>query len=273
MICEVCQKSFARKETLKNHLLSYKHIVHDPSKNLLTCHCGKNYSHRQSLHRHKTKCAFTLKSEQKFEERIEEIERVNRELQLQILEKDKHDKELKEQIGNLLDRLGSSSKIENKIIENNIENVENQTNITINYFGNENLDYITNKVLISCIGKVYGSIQALVETIHFHPDHPENHNIKITNKKLQHAQVMNRDKKWKLVHRNQVIEQLMDKSYQLLEDSFAENKAVIPLKKKENFQHFKQKYEDDDKEVKRQIKNDVDLLVLNGRSQLYPNQI
>jgi hypothetical protein len=193
------------------------------------------------------------------------MERENRELQLQILEKEEknkiHEKELKEQIGNLLDRLASSS---TKIIENNIENVENQTNITINYFGNENLDYITNKVLISCIGKVYGSIQALVETIHFHPDHPENHNIKITNKKLQHAQVMNRDKKWKLVHRNQVIEQLMDKSYQLLEDSFEENKAVIPEKKKTNFEHFKQKY-DDDKEVKRQIKNDVDLLVLNGK--------
>jgi hypothetical protein len=206
-----------------------------------------------------------------YEERIEEIERTNQQLQLKIKEKEEsaieaHEKEkaeLKEQIGNLLDRLATSSKIENKIIENNIENVENQTNITINYFGNENLDYITNKVLISCIGKVYGSIQALVETIHFHPDHPENHNIKITNKKLQHAQVMNRDKKWKLVHRNQVIEQLMDKSYQLLEDSFEENKDVIPEKKKTNFEHFKQKY-DDDKEVKRQIKNDVDLLVLNG---------
>ena len=252
-ICEICNCRFSKPFYLEKHYQSKKHTdrIHQDAV-IHKCKCGKTYLHKQSLNTHKKKCKYVKQREDLvdyYEQTIENHE--------------KEKAELKEQIGNLLDRLATSSKIENKIIENNIENVENQTNITINYFGNENLDYITNKVLISCIGKVYGSIQALVETIHFHPDHPENHNIKITNKKLQHAQVMNRDKKWKLVHRNQVIEQLMDKSYQLLEDSFEENKDVIPEKKKTNFEHFKQKY-DDDKEVKRQIKNDVDLLVLNG---------
>ena len=57
----------------------------------------------------------------------------------------------------------------------------------INAFGKENVEYLDDKTIAACIERVYKSIPAILEKIHFDPKHPENHNIKITNKKLPYA--------------------------------------------------------------------------------------
>ena len=89
--------------------------------------------------------------------------------------------------------------------DNSHNKIENQNiTININAFGNENLEYIDDKAITECISRVYKSIPSLLEKIHFDPEHPENHNIKITNKKLPYASVMGNNKKWKTKKNNNI---------------------------------------------------------------------
>ena len=59
----------------------------------------------------------------------------------------------------------------------NINNIQNNitNNIIINNYKDENVDYISNKVLEKLI--TGSPIPRLTECIHFNTDHPENHNL------------------------------------------------------------------------------------------------
>ena len=58
IFCEVCNMNFKTKKYLNAHLKSKRHLLWSDSK--LTkqhkCHCGKVFSHRQSLYLHKKSC-------------------------------------------------------------------------------------------------------------------------------------------------------------------------------------------------------------------------
>jgi hypothetical protein len=166
--------------------------------------------------------------------------------------------ELRAQIAILLDNQSQ------KTINTN-QNIETQNiTININAFGNENTDYLDDKDIIACIGRVYKSIPSLLEKIHFDPKHPENHNIKITNKKLPYASVMGNNQKWKTVDRKDAIDTMVNNSYNILDDKFKENKDKIPVTKQEHFRGFQSRFDTEDKELMKEIKSEVDMMVLNG---------
>jgi hypothetical protein len=151
-------------------------------------------------------------------------------------------------------------------IETNVEHQTNNNNITINInaFGKENLDYVTDNMIIRCIDRVYNSIPCLIEKIHFDPNHPENHNIRITNKKLPYASIMGDDQKWVYVDRTKAIQSMVEKSYDMLSDTYQENKEKISTIKQGQFDIFQEKIQDDNKEVMRKLKTDIEVMVLNG---------
>ena len=142
-------------------------------------------------------------------------------------------------------------------------NIETQNIININCFGNENMDYITDKIILQCISKVYGSIPMIIERIHFDPEHPENNNIKIPNKKLPHALIMTENDKWKLVDRNDTIHSMIDNGYNILDETFQEKKHGLSNNQQKHFKTFQSKYEDGDKDTIKNIKDKVELLVIN----------
>jgi hypothetical protein len=149
---------------------------------------------------------------------------------------------------------------------NQINNIGTQFNININSFGNENLDYIDNKSILACIDRVYKSIPSLLEKIHFDPEHPENHNIKITNKKLPYASVMGNNKKWRTVDRKDAIDSMVSNGYNLLDEKYTENKDKFAPSKQQRIEGFLSKCETEDKDVMKQIRSEVDMMVLNGVS-------
>ena len=167
---------------------------------------------------------------------------------------------MKEQINRILEKNAGTT---NNTNTNNIEN-QHVNIININAFGNENTDYIDDKAIIACIGRVYKSIPTLLEKIYFDPKHPENHNIKITNKKLPYASVMGNNQKWKTVDRKDAIETMVLNGYNILDEKYTENKDKIPPSKQQNFEGFQSKFESEDKELMKQIKTEVDMMVLNG---------
>ena len=264
--CNDCKQSYARKYLFAQHLISLKHIKRSQqSPTLFLCECGKSYTQKKSLEYHKRTCdtkttASTELVGTNASSNATEILLESLQQKLDIYEKERE--EMKNQIAMLLDK---HAEVHNNTTNNNNTNVERQhITININAFGNENVDYIDDKAMFACISRVYKSIPSLLEKIHFDPKHPENHNIKITNKKLPYASVMGNNQKWKTVDRKDAIETMVLNGYNLLDEKYTENKDKIPISKQQNFEGFQSKFETEDKDVMRQIKTDVDMMVLNG---------
>ena len=160
----------------------------------------------------------------------------------------------------------NTTKIEKQTIEKQTNINNNTTNniININCFGNENLDYITDKVIIHCMNQIYGSIPLLIEKIHFDPEHPENYNIQIPNKKLPHAKIMNRKKEWQVVNKNDAIDSMIDNGYNILDEKFQEKSHELEGMKQKHFRDFQTKYEEADKDTMKGIKEKVEFLVIHN---------
>ena len=63
-------------------------------------------------------------------------------------------------------------------------------NELLNGFGDENIDYITMEFYKSLFNGPLGAVQNLIRQIHFHSEHPENWNVKITNDKTNKVQTL-----------------------------------------------------------------------------------
>jgi len=113
--CENCNYSTSRDSQYKRHLSTLKHKETDerltnasvntqPSIEY-TCHCGKSYSHRQSLHKHKQKCKKTTEHEEPPQPAVDKATVLASdklfvlvtELMLQLAAKDKQQEELIQQ--------------------------------------------------------------------------------------------------------------------------------------------------------------------------------
>ena len=73
-----------------------------------------------------------------------------------------------------------------------------------------------------------------------------------------------KNNKWVTANKKKVIDDVIQKSYDLLDEKYTDNKDDISEKRQERFQNFQEKYEQADEELLRNIKNDVDLLLING---------
>ena len=251
-----------------------RHIDKLDRRNPLPCFacdaCGKKYFHRQSLYTHKNTCTVVIPTETTTIQDIQHQKQIE-EMKLAF---DKERQEMKkefeesmtEKINKILEKhAGSTTNNHNNTNNTNTNNIETQNiTININAFGNENTDYIDDKAILACIGRIYNSIPSLLEKIHFDPKHPENHNIKITNKKLPYASVMGNNQKWKTVDRKDAIESMVNNSYNMLDEKYTENKDKISESKQQHFKGFQAKFESEDKELMKQLKNEVDMMVLNG---------
>ena len=246
--CKDCYIGFKQLQHYNYHLESKKHKNRISNKNLLyICSiCKKHFSHSSSLYRHRAKCKEKeVKDKDKDKDKdISKVDYLETEIQelrnkIEELEKSKHNQNIKTQNNN------------------NNTNIKTQNNIIINCFGNENLDYITDKVILHCMNKIYGAIPLLIEKIHFDPEHPENHNIQIPNKKLPHAKIMNNKSEWQFVNKKDAIDTMVDNGYNMLDEK------LLPDNRQKHFKNFQTKYEDGDKNTIKDIKDQVEMLVIN----------
>ena len=75
-------------------------------------------------------------------------------------------------------------------------------------FGNENLSYISDDLFKSILGRGFMAIEELVDHSHFHPDHPENHNIYIANIQTDYVVIYN-GVKWTINKKEDVVEDII----------------------------------------------------------------
>jgi len=264
--CKTCHLDFKNSICYKKHLNTSRHIQRSTNSNLVTysCICGKSYLYHQSLYVHHKKCEQyqtskhtqqDQKSEVEIRENLSAVQKELDETREKLVAVEKERDEMKAQHITTNTNTNTNTKIDNQ--------TNNNITININAFGNENTEYIDEKAILACISRVYNSIPTLLQKIHFDPKHPENHNIKITNKKLPYASVMGNNRKWKTVDRKDAIEKMVQNGFNILDEQYSENKDKLSTTKQQNFEGFLSKFEIEDKEVMKLIKNEVDMMVLN----------
>ena len=201
-------------------------------------YCNAIYAHKQGKYRHQSTCKFKNKNLNLENSEILE----NSELRAKLDAKDEVIRNLQQQVELLLTKVGNTT--------------TNTFNIVLNAFGKEKTDYISGSTIKQLIknGPVK-SIPRLLKHIHFDPEHEENHNVKITNKKESLAQVFN-GQIWEYVDKKETISSMTDKAYDLINEHYepGSNKYM---------DEFQDKYDEDDITLKKQVKKDTQIMVLN----------
>ena len=232
----------------KQHLLA-------PKKNICNF-CEKTFTRKTGLTKH-LKCC---KQKKIFDD--------EKDMKIKVLEKEK------EKIVKKYD--GLKDRIEDILIEltrNGLNTTNNNTTnnhntihntININNYGNENTDYLKSDYLNNLLQGAFTAIPKLIENIHFNPKHPENHNIKITNKKEAYIKVRKNDK-WELQDKKETLETLVDNKYYLLEDHYAtvEDKNNLSNHTKNVMEKFRNEF-GENKELHKDIQKKSEMIILNN---------
>ncbi len=252
--CDICHKSFISKQKYNRHINNPNiHIKHQENVKKYRCNCGNIYLHNSSLSKHKQKCEHMNK----------ETVATDKEIIIQLLKEKEEMKEKEKYFEKEKVELKKQIEIE-KLRNTKIDNNNNNLNIQINAFGCEDLEHITDAFKIKCLKQIYKSIPEMVIKIHFNTQLPENRNVRIPNKKLPHASIMTRENTWKTVDKKDAITSMVDKSFNLLEDTYEEHKGELSEMKRKNYEKYQEKYLDNDKHLHKQLENDVECLVLDG---------
>lgn len=271
--CVACTHLFKTKQQYERHLKSRKHLLRlgEEMKLLICPFCEKQFSHASTLSTHKKKCTVILKQESIVNQL--KTERDNMKQQLEDFEKERN--EMRSQIAMLMEKCVSekSNRLQHIDTQNNTTNnhINNRThvNIIVKSFGHENIDHLTDKILCGLIQTApFTCVPQLIEKIHFDPDHPENHNIKITNKKMNYAEII-KNNKWVTANKQKVIDEIIQNSYNILDEKYTGYKDGMSEKRQERFDKFQEKYENNDYELHCNIKKDVDLIIINGTNEIH----
>ena len=266
--CNTCGIHTKSQKNLNIHFASARHKLREQNKQNKkqhVCFCGKVFTQVSNLYRHRKKCDIRpVSSITEPEQIIQVLKEENNKMKEEM---DELRKQVEMLIGNTGKNIASNnnSKIGN---QNNIQNQQN-VNITVNSFGSENIDHITDQIICKLIKTApFTCVPQLIEKIHFDPEHPENHNIKITNKKLNYAEIV-KNNKWVTANKKKVIDDVIQKSYDILDEKYNDNKEEISDKRKERFENFQEKFENEDESLRKNMKNDVDLLLINGTNEVH----
>jgi len=214
--------------------------------------CGKNFTRAYGLTCHLKTCKIKkhVENENDKDKKIEELI--------------KNQEQMKEQMKEMVEKLliNNSGNITNNN-HNNSHNIIHNT-ININNFGNENIKYLRKDYLNTLLQGAFTAIPKLIEKIHFNPKHPENHNIKITNKKEPYIKVRKNDK-WEIQDKKETLENLVDEKYYILEDHYAEVEETeeITEKTKNVMNKFRNKFTEN-KELQKDLQKKSEMIILNN---------
>jgi hypothetical protein len=235
---------------------------------IFICECGKKYLGKSGLWYHKKNaCSMNIKELLSKDQFQKEKEEILKQFEIERHQFQKEKEELQKQIEIEqkqveLEKENVKTEKNRKTIET-LNNTNNNLNIQINAFGCENLEYITDKFKIKCLNQIYKSIPEMVAKIHFNTKYPENHNVKIPNKKLSQVSIMTKDHTWKTVDKKTAITSIVDKSFNILDETFEEHKNKLTEHKRHNYVKYQDKFNKNDKELHKQLENEVEYMVVD----------
>ena len=179
-ICEICNKVFTRKYSLKYHLEKNKKKCSDKYSKIVNgnvsyiCpHCSKIYTRKYYLDVHVQKNHSELLIQN-------DIHDIPENKKIQALEN-----KIKELEDKILDTKNININITNNGNINSNNNNSNNINIdkiNVNAFSHENDTYIPEKILDECVNNPFEGVVKLIKLVNFNDAHPENFNMYMNNK-------------------------------------------------------------------------------------------
>ena len=133
----------------------------------------------------------------------------------------------------------------------------------------ENTTYLEPQFLLECFKEM--DLVKVLEELHFNPEHPENHNVRVKNVK-QNLMEYTDGGKWVVKKKDEVLDHLVMNGYRVLHTYYKDNKddVICELDDDEiddSVQWLKRIY-NEDKSVVKQLKDDAFLLVMNNKALL-----
>ena len=214
-----------------------------------TCeYCLRTYSRKDNLTKHLKTCKKKKEAEILAITQNEKIIKIEKEI---------------EELKNL--KIQTQNNTTNNITNNN--NINNSKNIYINNYGNEDLKHLCNKDFAKLLDGIYNAVPKLIEKIHFDPEHPENQNIKYTNKRSPYLKVI-KDNKWQFVSKKEELLDLIDNKCFMLKEKYygilEKKKYDITEKQRDKIEEFMEKYHEDDKKMTLDLIERTELMLLNN---------
>ena len=229
----------------------------NPSKPILTqnnefccSYCNKIFKRQWHLSRHLNTCKI----------KKHKVDIQKKEIDILKLQQQK----LEETVEKLL--IECSNKNKNTINSHNTNSNNTNNTIIINNYGEENTHYINNKFIVKLVStKPFKAIPEMIKHTHFNKEHPENQNIKITNKKEPYVKVM-KDNKWEYQDRKNTITDLIDKQHIKITDETIEKKIEkhCTTSQKNNIARCNDLYTNEDEDYLKRLYNESELVVLNN---------
>ena len=248
-----------RKNTNQNHKSPNK-----DNENINTCHfCNRSYSRKDNLARHikicKDRPSVAANNVVDKPDSVlfgyDKNQMVTYEQVQKLLEAERQREREKSEF--IIGKLESQIEV---LLKNQGSNNTHTTNynIMINSFGKENLDYISNDYINKLIESgPLNSIPTLLKYIHFNPEHKENHNVKISNKKENLAQIFN-GISWEYRDKKETISDMSDRAFNIINTHYQNGNNSY-------MNDFKVQYEENNKNVHKRVFKDTEIMILNNQ--------
>ena len=78
---------------------------------------------------------------------------------------------------------------------------------------------------------------------------------------------MTKDNKWKTVDKKAAISSIVNQSFGIIEETFEEHKDKLSENKRHNYVKYQDKFNNNDKELHKQIENEVEYMVVDRTRQ------
>ena len=219
-------------------------------------YCDKIFSSKQGKYQHEKKyCKEKKKQNENQSKLLDMLQKKDEEMKTLLKQKDEEMKKKDEQIKAIMEHM-------EKLLEKVGNTTINQTNnIQLNSYGKENMKYLKDNTFIKLLEAPFNSIPKLVKKIHFNKKHPENQNIRITNKKLPYAEIY-KDDKWVIRDKKETIMDLVEVKKGILDERYEELKDELMDYKQDNYEDYVDKRENEKWTKKIELKTELE--ILNG---------
>lgn len=246
--CDICKKYYKNAERLSIHkiqrhndqLIENKTIQSAKLDKHICKFCTKEFARIDNYKRHLMTCKVkkendNIKSDKELEQRImtnkliKLMEKmIDTKCKMDYREFNKLRKRMESSDNNVINNVVNNGPVNNGPINGPINNgpVNNGTinNINIIAFGDEKLaEIFTDNEKKTVLNEKNNALTYLIEYVHFNERYPQFNNIIVTNNRANEAYIFDKDmRKFKLVKKNNLIEDLLDYRTCDIEDFFYE---------------------------------------------------